>query len=798
MKRSRFINILLMKIMTAVIVLTEPFASKAQTVDPVFLQKQWDAKWIMVPKTSPSAYGVYLFRKSFETNNTAASFPIFVSADNRYKLFVNEQLVSLGPARCDIEHWNFEVVDLAPYLRSGRNIISAKVWNEGEKKAEAQASFRTGFILQGTTAESRILNTDNTWKCIRDSSYSIPQGARNRGYSVVPPNEQINMQFHIKGWEQLSFDDSSWKQAQPISGGTPKNTIGIDANTTWRLVPSPLPQMELKLQRLEKLRLAEGVAVAPAFPSEKTAITVLPNTSAKILLDQTFLTNAYPTLIVSGGKNSTVTVSYAESLYNGYAKGNRNEIEGKKMMGRSDVILPDGTNNQNFTSLSYRTFRYVEIKIETKESPLILEDFYGTFTGYPFQLNAKLETDRAELDKMVEIGWRTARLCAVETYMDCPFYEQLQYIGDSRIQALVSLYNSGDDRLVKSALTQMDHSRQPEGITLSRYPTVNPQIIPTFSLWYIGMLHDYMMYGADSTFIPGKLAGERQILNYFGEFREADGSLKNIPNWAYVDWAAGPGWKRGMAPVGKDSSSAVADLQLLLAYQYAADMEQHYGMKEYASLYKANSEQLSKTIRSKYWNNERKIFADTPEKDQFSQHTNSLAILAGLLQAEEAENLGRTLLTDTTLVQASIYFKFYLHMALVKAGLGDEYLNWLNVWRKNMELGLTTWAETSQVEMTRSDCHAWGSSPNVEFFRTLLGIDSSAPNFKVVKIEPHLGSIKKIGGEIPHPEGKISVTYDRTGQTLNAVIVLPGKVTGTFIWKGKNYPLKAGENQLNL
>jgi hypothetical protein len=227
-------------------------------------------------------------------------------------------------------------------------------------------------------------------------------------------------------------------------------------------------------------------------------------------------------------------------------------------------------------------------------------------------------------------------------------------------------------------------------------------------------------------------------------------------------------------------------------------MEQHDGMKEYASLYKANSEQLSKTIRSKYWNNERKIFADTPEKDQFSQHTNSLAILAGLLKGEEAENLGRTLLTDTTLVQASIYFKFYLHMALVEAGLGDEYLNWLNVWRKNMELGLTTWAETSQVEMTRSDCHAWGSSPNVEFFRTLLGIDSSAPNFKVVKIEPHLGSIKKIGGEIPHPEGKISVTYDRTGQTLNAVIVLPGKVTGTFIWKGKNYPLKAGENQLNL
>ncbi|WP_346859651.1 hypothetical protein [uncultured Draconibacterium sp.] len=123
----------------------------------------------------------------------------------------------------------------------------------------------------------------------------------------------------------------------------------------------------------------------------------------------------------------------------------------------------------------------------------MLEDIYGTFTGYPFQFNAKLESDNPELQKMMEIGWRSARLCAMETYMDCPYYEQLQYIGDGRIQALVSLYNSGDDRLLRNALNQMNYSQQPEGVTASRHPSVTPQYISTFSLWYIchaSRLHD--------------------------------------------------------------------------------------------------------------------------------------------------------------------------------------------------------------------------------------------------------------------------------------------------------------------
>lgn len=798
MKFSSFL-VSIPKVATMITCLLWWFGSKAQLTDPAILQKQWKANWIMVPQTSPAGYGVYYFRKGFELTSIPKTYPVHVSADNRYKLFVNEKLVSLGPARGDLSHWNFETVDLAPFLRAGHNVVAAQVWNEGEQRMEANISLRTGFILQGGTEDAQVLNTNNGWKCIQDSSYA-PLRVTMATYYVAGPGEQIDMKSHLKDWEKIGYNDNGWKQSQTIFAGVPKNMIGAYGSPNgWMLIPSGIPQMELKKERLLQLRKSDGVVIPASFPATQTAITVPANTVATLLLDQTFLTNAYPTMIFSGGRDAAISLGYAEALFTKFpAKENRNDIDGKKMMGRKDIIISDGTREQSFTSLSFRTYRYIEMIVTTKAEPLVIDDLYGTFTGYPFQYNARLESGDTELNKMLEIGWRTARLCAFETYTDCPYYEQLQYIGDARIQGLVSLYNSGDDRLLRNALNQMDHSRQPEGITLSRHPSATPQYISTFSLWYIGMLHDYMMYGKDTNFIRDKLAGARQVLNYFRGFQQADGSLKDVPYWTFTDWVTSKGWESGRGPMGKDGNSALFDMQLLWAYQLAASMENKIGMKAYGAEYTQLATQLKKIIRKKYWDDGKKLFSDRAEKDLFSQHANALAILTGLVNKNEADNIGKQLLSDTTIAPASIYFKFYLHQALVKAGLGNNYLNWLGKWRENISMGLTTWAEISEISTSRSDCHAWGASPNIEFFRTILGIDSDAPGFRKVKIEPHLGGLKSIGGEMPHPYGTIQVKYNESNGHINAEISLPPKTTGTFIWKGRSYILKAGKNSISM
>jgi hypothetical protein len=194
----------------------------------------------------------------------------------------------------------------------------------------------------------------------------------------------------------------------------------------------------------------------------------------------------------------------------------------------------------------------------------------------------------------------------------------------------------------------------------------------------------------------------------------------------------------------------------------------------------------------------RGIFADRPEKDAFSQHANSLAILTGAATPAEITGIAHKLLTDTTMIPASIYFKYYLHLALIKAGLGNDYISWLNIWRDNIKMGMTTWAEMSDIASSRSDCHAWGSSPNIELYRTVLGIESDAPGFKRVKIEPHLGTITNIGGKIPHPKGNISVKYVLQNNKWRIDISLPSATNGRLLWKGKEYPLKTGTNNLTL
>lgn len=132
-------------------------------------------------------------------------------------------------------------------------------------------------------------------------------------------------------------------------------------------------------------------------------------------------------------------------------------------------------------------------------------------------------------------------------------------------------------------------------------------------------------------------------------------------------------------------------------------------------------------------------------------------MLTGVVERDEAGKLMATVLSDKSLVETSIFYKHYLRRTVAKAGLRDRYIDLLDEWRSQMTRGLSTWAETH--EPSRSDRHAWGSTPNIEFFRIVLGIDSDAPGFSKVVITPHLGTIKKVSGSTPHPKGENTVEY---------------------------------------
>ena len=760
-----------------------------------WLNEPWVARWITHPNAPKNEFGVYLFRKDIDVDAVPEKFVVHVTADARYRLFVNGESVTFGPQRSDQWVWHYETVDLARWLKPGKNVIAARVWSYGEYMSYSIEGVRTGFLLQGDTEAESAVDTGESWRVTRDESWA-PIPVKLETYIVIGPGNRVEAARHPWGWAQADYDAAGWSEPQLLERGTP---YGWGADMKHWLRPRNLPLMEEKQTLFARTRRIEGDGV-----EEKGDGFVVPARSrATVLLDNGVETNAFPRLVVSGGKDGRVALTYAEAMVNEKGeKGNRDEVEGRRIVGVTDEFVADGGERREFGALDFRTYRYVQLEVETADEPLHVEEFLSGFTGYPFDEKGSFASDDASLEKIWEVGWRTARLCAFETYVDCPYYEQLQYVGDTRIQALISLYVGGDDRLMRNAIEQYDRSRIAEGLTQSRYPSVVPQVINTFSLFWVDMVHDYWMHRPDEAFVRERLAGVDAVLGWFERrIDEETGLLGPLKYWTFVDWVDDWKWNRtkgrgGEPPGVSEGGSAVVTLQLAGTLGRAAELWRAFGDEARAARYAKRAAALKRAVAERCWDEGRRMFADTPERRTFSQHANTFAVLSGAVEGDAAKDLMRRVADDREIAQASTYFEFYVLRAMKRAGLGDEYLARLGPWRQMLANGLTTFAE--KLDPTRSDCHAWSASPVYEFLATVAGVEPGAPGFAKVRVEPHLGALKEVNAVVPHPGGEVRVALRRKGAGVEGSVALPEGVSGEFVWGGEKRSLLAGEQEISL
>jgi hypothetical protein len=527
-------------------------------------------------------------------------------------------------------------------------------------------------------------------------------------------------------------------------------------------------------------------------------LAVPPHSSVTILLDRSALTTAYPSLEIGGGRDSTIDLTYAEALYDAdHHKGNRNETAGRHIEGLRDRFISDG-GKRTYITLGWRTWRYLQAEIKTAETPLTIENLEGFYTAYPFHRTARFESNDPELARIWETGWLTAQLCAHETYMDTPYWERLQYIGDTRIQALISYAIAGDDRLARQALEAFHDSLMPDGLTQSRYPSSLTQIIPPFSLLWVGMLHDYWQYRDDPTFVASLVPGTRGVLDWFAARQRPDGLLGPIEWWPFVDWSP-PDFVSGVPPQDADGRSSALTLQFIEALRYAAALEDQFGEKDRAAQYRQREHRASEALMRLSWYEQAGLLADTPARNHFSQQANSLAVWLDVIPRPlQPAVMEKVLDSDdrSNMSPASYYFRFYVAGAMVHAGLGDLYIPQLEPWRKMLQLGLSTWAETP--EPTRSDSHAWSAHPTFDLMTIVAGINPGTPGFSSVEIAPHLGSLEHVAASMPTPHGPVEVSYEKANQSWTAQIKLPENVSGNLTWHGQLLPLHAGMQTLKL
>ena len=762
-----------------------------------WINKYWDASWISMPGKSGREYGVYHFRKIFLLENPVDSFVIRVSADSRYRLFVNGHIVGAGPAQGTPQNWFYDTYDIAHFLQKGSNTIAAQVWNYGAGGPWVQMSVRTAFILEGNSEKEKAVNTNPSWKVMEDNAYSILpiDPYKVPEFIIVTPGDSVDANKYPWGWESRGYDDGDWKNAVFFVKGAPYAT-GTDL--WWQLVPREVPYLvedTVRFQRLARIHasvddreLASYTSIVPDLLLGKKDLLIPAHTHVSLLFDNGTETTSFPELVTSGGKNTVLTLSYAEALKDKQRmKGHRDSLEGKELYGVADKFIADGGGRRLFRPLWFRSFRFMELDVMTEGEPLTIHDLYAKYNHVPRPQTASFETSDPLFNRILQTAWRTQDLCTKDYLLTDAYYEQLQYIGDNRIQALILNSMGYDHDLVKNMIRQYFMSRTSEGLTQSRYPCVVPQVIPTYSLLWISMVHDYWKYYRDDAFIRQMLSGVNTILTWYeSKLDTTTGMLGKTEYFNFVDWTKEWAWDYNKAiggiPAGVEKGgSSITSMQLVYALDDAADLFDHYGDKYFSTRYRRMAAGIRQSVWSKCWDQKKQLLADTPDKTIFSQHANIFGVLSNTIPASLQAPVIRRISKDTSLIQCSLYFRFYLGQAYIKAGLANEYLDLMDPWKIMLADGLTTFAEVPG-NAARSDCHPWSCSPLYEYYSTICGIRPLRPGFSTVRISPAMGPLQWIKATMNHEGQPLELYLKKAGQSgIEGEVTLPRGVNAVFI-----------------
>ena len=737
------------------------------------------------------------FRKSFVA--TEAPLRLHVSGDERFELFLDGRRIARGPDRSDVEHWSYATYELR--LAPGSHKLEALAWSIGPHAPVAQISWRGGFILKAEGSYDSQLSTGKAaWEV-----------ARLEGFDFSPGIFFVGSQLTARGcgpqWKEGDYVPAKVVRS-PIAG----NPYG-ETSPGWKLYPTQLPDQidrEILVGRAVALgdRLLEtkdvvsrNEAGSPELShwqelvAGRGEVAVPPHSERFLLWDLDDYYCAYPLCEVSGGAGAKLTWTWAESLYkpNSPAKGNRNEFLGKTFRGMTDTFLPDGGSHQKFSTLWWRAGRWCLINVKTAAEPLTLHCLALDESRYPHENESSFDGGDKELDGVVRLAVRGIQMCTHETYMDCPFYEQLMYDGDSRLELLTTGVMTRDDRLVRRAIELFDFSRRNGGFVNERYPAYLTQYSPTFSMIWALMLADYAAWHNDPEFVRARAIGLRSMLEHFEPYVNADGLLEKLPGWPFMDWV--PQWNTGNAPDGVAGISALNNLLYVMALQKSAEVEEGLGEPLLAERLRAKAARTAQAVKAKFWDEKRELMADNLAHTEFSEHGQCLALLTDTLTGAEADRCFQQLLTVPDLKRTTIYFSFYLLETWRKFGRGDLIVQRMEFWKDLVRQGLKT-----PVEMpgdTRSDCHAWGSHPLFHLHASVAGVRPASPGFRTVRIAPLPGPLTKIVSTTPHPDGFIKLDLVFEQNHCRGTVTLPATISGVFVWQGAEGKLAGGVNAID-
>lgn len=631
-----------------------------------------------------------------------SSCPIEVSGRSQFKLFINGVSVHFGPCRSAREVAYVDTLDIAPWLRAGENRLAMQVFSYPEHPGEEEGPYHCFGDDEGPaiSVTGRLgdldLAAESAWRAWPDAG----QGFNRHQVFMMGSNETVD------GAKALAnpFFQKAWTEAGtlPVTVVQSRDYEPFGTRQGKTFLPRPIPL----LYRREK-----------SFPGWE-ARAFPPHTKASFVLDAGELTTAFFRIGFRGGRGARVLMTYAESYFqkgeNGFPCKARRDDAGGFILGVRDEYAVGGDGE--FEPFRFRTFRFVEVSVETGEEALTILPRPYVETAYPLINTKKPVFTDPKKERLYDVAFRTLQLCAHDTYEDCPYYEQLMYACDSRLEILFTYAATEDLALPRQAIRLFAASMQPSGLTQSRFPSRDRQTIPAFSLYFLLMLEDYVLHTGDEDFIRPYIPIAERIVETFLGKRTASGMLAPQGYWDYFDWTER--WSQGGActpTAARAGESALQNFFFVYALQSLCRLLRRFRRADLAESWLAECDQLLRLTEARCWDAARGLYREGAAVEEYSQHTQIFAVLTGLAAGDKAKALMEKVLTDESLVPCSFMQRFYLFRALEKAGMYERTEGLWQTWQDFLDLGCTTFPETPYSP--RSDCHGWSALPLWEFGR---------------------------------------------------------------------------------
>lgn len=538
------------------------------------------ARWISVDDTTRNDRNVWIeFRKDFDLKKKAKKAEARIAADSKYWIWINGECavfeggLKRGPNRNDSY---YDIVDLAPYLKKGKNEIRLLLWHFGKSGFSHKSSGQSGVIFD---APSIGLVSDSSWQSQRLAAYQTA-GKPVVNYRLSEAN--IRYDARLEGQDSLK----------------PSVELGSWGDKPWGgLILRPIPQWkDYGVKELEYTATTDGegntvlIARLP-YNAQMTPVIDLTAAEEGVLIKM-------ETDHIMGGSEPCVRAEYVTK------KGHqRYESLGWMNGDELRIIYPENAGVE-FHSVSFRE------------------------TGYNCEREGSFICSDETISRFWDKAMRTLYVNMRDTYFDCPDRERAQWWGDVTVLIGQSFYQLSPEAnaLMKKAIHELVDWQREDGTLYSPVPsgTWNKELpaqmlssISTYGFWY------YYMHTGDKETMEYVYPAVKRYLNVWT--LDEDGlTTGRKGEWSWGDWGT-----------NIDLRLILASWHYL-ALQSAINMAEITGNEADIPEYKSIQKSI-KTAFNKCWNGY--AYRHPSYHGATDDRVNAMAILSGIADSSKYETI---------------------------------------------------------------------------------------------------------------------------------------------------------------